>query len=117
MNIIQGNLVGTGLKIGIVVGRFNEFITSKLLSGAEDTLLRHGVESNDIDVAWVPGAFEIPFAAKKMAETKNTMPSLRSARLSEERQRIMTMSAMKRQRHRPGGNGDGRPGYLRHRDD
>lgn len=70
MNIIQGNLVGTGLKIGIVVGRFNEFITSKLLSGAEDTLLRHGVESNDIDVAWVPGAFEIPFAAKKMAETK-----------------------------------------------
>ena len=70
MNIIQGNLVGTGLKIGIVVGRFNEFITSKLLSGAEDTLLRHGVESNYIDVAWVPGAFEIPFAAKKMAETK-----------------------------------------------
>lgn len=70
MNIIQGNLVGTGLKIGIVVGRFNEFITSKLLSGAEDTLIRHGVESNDIDVAWVPGAFEIPFAAKKMAETK-----------------------------------------------
>ncbi|TOF85905.1 6,7-dimethyl-8-ribityllumazine synthase, partial [Vibrio parahaemolyticus] len=54
MNIIQGNLVGTGLKIGIVVGRFNEFITSKLLSGAEDTLIRHGVESNDIDVAWVP---------------------------------------------------------------
>ncbi|MBT2574596.1 6,7-dimethyl-8-ribityllumazine synthase [Bacillus sp. ISL-51] len=70
MNIIQGNLVGTGLKIGIVVGRFNEFITSKLLSGAEDTLLRHGVESGNIDVAWVPGAFEIPFAAKKMAETK-----------------------------------------------
>lgn len=101
MNIIQGNLVGTGLKIGIVVGRFNEFITSKLLSGAEDTLLRHGVESNDIDVAWVPGAFEIPFAAKKMAETKNTMPLLRSARLSEERQRIMTMSAMKRQKALP----------------
>nr|ABW89002.1 lumazine synthase [synthetic construct] len=70
MNIIQGNLVGTGLKIGIVVGRFNDFITSKLLSGAEDALLRHGVGTNDIDVAWVPGAFEIPFAAKKMAETK-----------------------------------------------
>lgn len=70
MNIIQGNLVGTGLKIGIVVGRFNDFITSKLLSGAEDALLRHGVDTNDIDVAWVPGAFEIPFAAKKMAETK-----------------------------------------------
>lgn len=53
MNIIQGNLVGTGLKIGIVVGRFNDFITSKLLSGAEDALLRHGVDTNDIDVAWV----------------------------------------------------------------
>lgn len=70
MNIIQGNLVGTGLKIGIVVGRFNDFITSKPLSGAEDALLRHGVDTNDIDVAWVPGAFEIPFVAKKMAETK-----------------------------------------------
>ncbi|MGW8263585.1 6,7-dimethyl-8-ribityllumazine synthase, partial [Bacillus sp. LR--39] len=66
----EGHVIGTDLKIGIVVSRFNDFITSKLLSGAEDTLLRHGVKADDIDVAWVPGAFEIPLIAKKMAETK-----------------------------------------------
>lgn len=66
---IEGNLVGTDLKVGIVVGRFNEFITSKLLSGAEDTLRRHGVQEQNISVAWVPGAFEIPLIAKKMAES------------------------------------------------
>lgn len=66
--VIEGNLVGTGLKIGIVVGRFNEFITSKLLSGAEDALKRHGVNEEDVTVMWVPGAFEIPLAAKKLAE-------------------------------------------------
>jgi 6,7-dimethyl-8-ribityllumazine synthase len=66
-HIYEGNLVGTGLKIGIVVGRFNEFITSKLLSGAQDTLKRHGVNEDDISLAWVPGAFEIPLVAKKMA--------------------------------------------------
>ncbi|WP_138418933.1 6,7-dimethyl-8-ribityllumazine synthase [Aquibacillus sediminis] len=65
--IFEGNLVGTGLKIGIVVGRFNEFITSKLLAGAEDTLRRHGVKEEDVAVAWVPGAYEIPLVAKKMA--------------------------------------------------
>lgn len=70
MNVYEGNLVGTGLKIGIVVARFNEFITSKLLSGAFDGLKRHGVEEQHIDVAWVPGAFEIPLVAKKMAESK-----------------------------------------------
>lgn len=70
MNKIEGHVIGTDLKIGIVVSRFNDFITSKLLSGAEDTLLRHGVKADDIDVAWVPGAFEIPLIAKKMAETK-----------------------------------------------
>ncbi|WP_271725291.1 6,7-dimethyl-8-ribityllumazine synthase [Bacillus paralicheniformis] len=70
MNKIEGHVIGTDLKIGIVVSRFNDFITSKLLSGAEDTLLRHGVKVDDIDVAWVPGAFEIPLIAKKMAETK-----------------------------------------------
>lgn len=69
--IFEGNLVGSGLKIGIVVGRFNEFITSKLLSGAFDALKRHGVDENAIDVSWVPGAFEIPFIAKKMAVSKN----------------------------------------------
>ncbi|WP_209122503.1 6,7-dimethyl-8-ribityllumazine synthase [Alkalihalobacillus sp. BA299] len=67
--VFEGNLVGSGLKVGIVVGRFNEFITSKLLGGAEDALKRHGVAEEDVDIAWVPGAFEIPLAAKKMAET------------------------------------------------
>ncbi len=65
----EGHLVGTDLKIGIVVGRFNEFITGKLLSGAEDALKRHGVNEADVDVAWVPGAFEIPLIAKKMVES------------------------------------------------
>ncbi|MEB1808730.1 MAG: 6,7-dimethyl-8-ribityllumazine synthase [Bacillaceae bacterium] len=69
--VFEGNLVGSGLKVGIVVGRFNEFITSKLLGGAEDALKRHGVSEEDVDIAWVPGAFEIPLAAKKMAETNN----------------------------------------------
>lgn len=68
-NVYEGNLVGTGLKVGIVVGRFNEFITSKLLSGAIDGLKRHGVDEQNIDVAWVPGAFEIPIVAKTMAQS------------------------------------------------
>lgn len=63
---IEGNLVGTGLKIGIVVSRFNEFITNKLLSGAIDALKRHGVNEEDISVIWVPGAFEIPLASKNL---------------------------------------------------
>ncbi|MFS0635438.1 6,7-dimethyl-8-ribityllumazine synthase [Mesobacillus foraminis] len=66
----EGNLVGSGLKIGVVVGRFNEFITSKLLSGAEDALRRHGVNEEDIDIAWVPGAFEIPLVAQKLANSQ-----------------------------------------------
>lgn len=66
--IFEGKLIGTGLKIGIVVSRFNEFITGKLLSGAEDALTRHGVNENDVTIVWVPGAFEIPLAAKKLAE-------------------------------------------------
>lgn len=65
---IEAQLVGTGLKIGIVVGRFNEFINSKLVDGAMDGLLRHGVEDENIDTVWVPGAFEVPFIAKKLAE-------------------------------------------------
>lgn len=68
--VYEGHLVGTGLKVGIVVGRFNEFITSKLLGGAEDALRRHGVNAEDIEVAWVPGAFEISLVAKKMAASK-----------------------------------------------
>lgn len=69
MRIIEGNLVAEGIKVGIVVGRFNEFIVSKLLGGALDGLKRHGVEENHIEVAWVPGAFEIPLVAKKMANS------------------------------------------------
>lgn len=69
MKILEGQLLAEGLKIGIVVSRFNEFITSKLLSGAEDTLHRHGANEDDITVAWVPGAFEIPLIAKKMAKS------------------------------------------------
>lgn len=67
--IYEGHLVGTGLRVGIVVARFNEFITAKLLSGALDGLKRHGVAEEDVEIAWVPGAFEIPLIAKKMAES------------------------------------------------
>lgn len=67
MKIYEGNLVSKELKFGIVIGRFNEFIGSKLLSGALDGLKRHGVRDEDIEIAWVPGAFEIPLIAKKMA--------------------------------------------------
>jgi 6,7-dimethyl-8-ribityllumazine synthase len=70
MNIIEGNLIGQGLKFGIIVGRFNEFIGGKLLDGAIDALVRHGVDEKDIEIAWVPGAFEIPLIAKKMAKSK-----------------------------------------------
>jgi 6,7-dimethyl-8-ribityllumazine synthase len=65
----QGVLAGEGLKIGIVISRFNEFITGKLLDGAKDALMRHGVKEDDIETAWVPGAFEIPLVAKKMAQS------------------------------------------------
>lgn len=67
--IYEGHLVGTGLRVGIVVARFNEFITAKLLTGALDGLKRHGVADEDVEIAWVPGAFEIPLIAKKMAES------------------------------------------------
>ena len=66
----EGMLLGKGLKFGVVVSRFNEFITKKLLEGAQDALLRHDVNKDDIDVTWVPGAFEIPLIAKKLAQTK-----------------------------------------------
>lgn len=69
MQVFKGNLVSNGLKYAIVVGRFNEFITSKLLSGALDALKRHGVKDEEVSVVWVPGAFEIPFAAQKLAES------------------------------------------------
>ncbi|MCM3633112.1 6,7-dimethyl-8-ribityllumazine synthase [Paenibacillus camelliae] len=65
----EGNLISEGLKYGVVVGRFNEFISSKLLSGALDAFKRHGAAEGDVEVAWVPGAFEIPLIAQKMAES------------------------------------------------
>lgn len=67
MKVLEGNLVVEGAKIAIVGARFNEFIVSKLISGAQDGLVRHGVKDEDITLAWVPGAFEIPLAAKKLA--------------------------------------------------
>jgi 6,7-dimethyl-8-ribityllumazine synthase len=66
----EGMLLGKGLKFGLVVSRFNEFITKKMVEGAEDALLRHGVNREDIEVAWTPGCFEIPLIAKKLAQTK-----------------------------------------------
>ena len=69
MNTLEGKLVATDMKVGIVAGRFNEFITSKLVGGAMDGLLRHDVKDEDIDIAWVPGAFEIPLVASKMAKS------------------------------------------------
>ena len=67
MKTIEGKLIATGLKVGIVASRFNEFITGKLLGGAEDAFIRHGGDADNLEVAWVPGAFEIPLIAQKMA--------------------------------------------------
>jgi 6,7-dimethyl-8-ribityllumazine synthase len=67
MTVFEGDLIGSGLKVGIVVSRFNELLSSRLLGGAQDALQRHGVAEADVDVAWVPGAFEIPLVAKKLA--------------------------------------------------
>lgn len=67
--VFEGHLNAAGLRFGIVVSRFNEFITGKLLSGAEDCIRRHGGDSDSVDVAWVPGAFEIPLTARKLASS------------------------------------------------
>ena len=69
MKVLEGKVIAGQVRVGIVAARFNEFIVSKLVSGAEDGLVRHGVNENDITLAWVPGAFEIPVIAKKMAES------------------------------------------------
>lgn len=69
MNVFEGNVVSEGMKVGIVAARFNEFIVSKLVAGAQDALVRHDVKEEDIDLAWVPGAFEIPLIASKMAKS------------------------------------------------
>ncbi|MCR5352218.1 MAG: 6,7-dimethyl-8-ribityllumazine synthase [Bacteroidales bacterium] len=70
MKTLEGNLIATNLKIGVVASRFNEFITGKLLGGAQDAFVRHGGNADDLTVAWVPGAFEIPLIAQKMAASK-----------------------------------------------
>lgn len=101
MNTYEGNLVANNIKIGIVVARFNEFITSKLLSGALDNLKRENVNEKDIEVAWVPGAFEISLIASKMAKSKNMM-QLSAWELSlEEIQVIMIMYVARYLRESP----------------
>jgi 6,7-dimethyl-8-ribityllumazine synthase len=70
----EGNLIGGGMKFGIVVSRFNDTIGKELLRGAQDALIRHGVAAEDIDIAWVPGAFELPLVAKRMAERRGNPP-------------------------------------------
>ena len=69
MRVLEGKLVDNGTRVGIVAARFNEFIVSKLIGGAHDGLVRHGVSEDNIDLAWVPGAFEIPLIASKMAKS------------------------------------------------
>ena len=69
MNVFEGKVVSEGMKVGIVAARFNEFIVSKLVAGAQDALVRHDVKEEDIDLAWVPGAFAIPLIASKMAKS------------------------------------------------
>lgn len=69
MKVLEGNFCGKGLRVGIIAGRFNEFISSKLVGGAEDALKRHGVEGDNIDLAWTPGAYEMPLVAQKMAKS------------------------------------------------
>lgn len=69
MKRFEGKLVSDNIRVGVVCARFNDFIVSRLLAGCEDTLLRHGVREEDIAVAWVPGAFEIPLIASKMAKS------------------------------------------------
>ncbi|MBQ3514941.1 MAG: 6,7-dimethyl-8-ribityllumazine synthase [Lachnospiraceae bacterium] len=71
MRTLEGNVVASGLKVAIVAARFNEFIVSKLIGGAKDALVRHGMEEDDITLAWVPGAFEIPLVAKQLAKSGN----------------------------------------------
>lgn len=69
MTVYEGDLIGSGLKVGIVASRFNELLSSRLVGGAKDAFKRHGVADEDVDIAWVPGAFEIPMVAAKMAES------------------------------------------------
>lgn len=69
MGVFEGDLIGTGLKIGIVAARFNELLSTRLVEGAKDALQRHGVSADDVDIAWVPGSFEMPLVAKRLADS------------------------------------------------
>ena len=89
----EGRLDGSGLRMALVVGRFNSFISERLVDGALDALLRHGVADDDISVARVPGAFEIPLVARKMAESGKFDAVICLGRSSVDRRRILTMSA------------------------
>lgn len=95
MKVLEGYLNGKGMKIGIVAARFNEFIVSKLVSGAEDALVRHGVDGDDISIAWVPGAFEIPTIAQKWQKAANMTPSCVWVQSSAAQPATMTTFATK----------------------
>ena len=98
-NIYEGNLIGTDLKIGIVVSRFNSFITTKLLDGALDALKRHGVDEDDVDICWTPGSFEIPTTARRLVPKRDGMMRLSvSARSSAVRPPTSILSPTKARR-------------------
>ena len=101
MKVYEGNLVSKEIKVGIVCARFNEFIVSKLLGGALDGLRRHDVKDENIEVAWCPGAFEIPLVAREWQKAASTMRSSAWEPLSAEPLLITTMSAPKYQRVSP----------------
>ena len=101
MKTIEGKLDASGLKFGIVIARFNEFISSKLLSGCIDGLKRHGADDENIDLIWSPGAFEIPLLAKKWQGAKSTMPLYALALLSAGPHRISIMWPQKFQKGLP----------------
>ena len=94
----EGKLVGKDLKVAIVVSRFNDFITGRLLEGAKDTFIRHDVDENNIDVAYVPGAFEIPMVARKLAQTGKYDAVVTLGCVIRGRHRIMIMFVMKLQK-------------------
>lgn len=106
MKTLEGMYDGKGLKIAIVASRFNEFITTKLVGGAEDCLLRHSTDGDDITLAWVPGAFEIPLAAKSWHSPASMTPLSASAQSSVVLRATMTMFALRSPRalHRWGWN-------------
>lgn len=117
MTVFEGKLVSENIKVGIVASRFNEFITSKLIGGAMDGLLRHNVREQDVDIAWVPGAFEAPLAAQKMAQSGryNAVICL-GAVIRGAHEPLRPGLQRGRQGHRPRIAGKRGARYVRHRD-